>query len=167
MKHCKWAWTDIPRRVLRVILLLTAVVFIAFFLIGYAHPYPENPDFIEPRLTDVLMGFTLLIVLVAIALAMGAVLLSLRKRNASQQEDNKLPTKGIAIGVVGLTAITMVVALLLGSTSSMKVNGADFDDPTWLRAADMFVLSAIILMVVATALVALATIRTHLKNKRK
>ena len=76
---------DIPQRVLRVLLALTVVVFMAFFLIGYSHPYAENPDFIEPKLTSVLLLFMLLVVMGAVAATIWAIVSSMRRRNGTSR----------------------------------------------------------------------------------
>ena len=47
----------------------------------------------------------------------------------------------------------------------ISVNGKEYDQPTWLRVADMLVISALVLMVIATTAVAIATIRSHFKRK--
>ena len=166
MKLFRLSKGNIPQRVLRLMLALTVVVFLAFFLIGYSHPYSEDPDFIEPRLTSTLLIYMLLIFVVAIGVTIWAVVSALRKRTSSKVADG-VPATTIAIAVVVLTALTMVVSFLAGSASSMQVNGSDYENGTWLRAADMFVLSSIGLMIVATAVVAVATIRSHFKNRRK
>ena len=62
-------------------------------------------------------------------------------------------------------SLVMVVAFLLGSSSAISVNGKEYDQPTWLRVADMLVISALVLMVIATTAVAIATIRSHFKRK--
>ena len=62
----KWRREDASHRVLYAIITLTVVIFAAFFLIGFDHPFSENPDFIEPRLTTVLLVFMLLVVLLAV-----------------------------------------------------------------------------------------------------
>ena len=158
---------DIPQRVLRVLLALTVVVFMAFFLIGYSHPYTENPDFIEPKLTSVLLIFMLLVVMGAVAAAIWAIVSSMRRRNGTSQSANGVPATAIAVSVVLLTTLTLVASFLAGSNAAMQVNGVEYKEDAWLRTADMFVFSSIGLMVVATAVVAVATIRAHFKNRSK
>ena len=122
----KWRREDASHRMLYAIITLTVVIFAAFFLIGYDHPFSENPDF---------------------------------------KTVNRVPVALISTSVAVGTMLVMVVAFLLGSSSAISVNGKEYDQPTWLRVADMLVISALVLMVIATTAVAIATIRSHFKRK--
>ena len=161
----KFRGEDTSHRVLYVIIALTVVVFAAFFLIGYDHPFAEDPDFIEPRLTSVLLVFMILIVLLAVGVTVWAIVSAMRKRGKADKTVNRLPVALISTSVVVGTMAVMIVAFLVGSNSAVNVNGKAYDNPTWLRVADMFVISALVLMVLATAAVAIATIRSHFKRK--
>ena len=55
MKRLKWMPERGSQRVLFAIIAVTAVVFALFYLVGFNHPFPDDPDFNEPRLTDVLL----------------------------------------------------------------------------------------------------------------
>ncbi len=156
---------DPSHRVLHVILGLTVVIFALFFLIGYHHPYAEDPDFIEPELTSALLVFMLAILALAVGVTLWAVVSSKRKRGTTQKTVNRVPVALISTAVSLGTLVIMVVAFLLGSTSVMSVNGQEYSQPVWLRATDMFVISALILMVLATTLVAVATIWSHFKRR--
>ena len=47
----------ISQRILYVIVALSVIVFLAFYLIGYDMPFADNTAFNAPMLTDVLLGF--------------------------------------------------------------------------------------------------------------
>lgn len=161
----KWRREDASHRVLYAIITLTVVIFAAFFLIGYDHPFSENPDFIEPQLTTVLLVFMLLVVVLAVGVTLWAVISAMKKRGKADKTVNRVPVALISTSVVVGTMLVMVVAFLLGSSSAISVNGKEYDQPTWLRVADMLVISALVLMVIATTAVAIATIRSHFKRK--
>ena len=83
---------------------------------------------------------------------------------------------GISLAVVGWSAVrqvrtfgrgvsrlTLVVMLsvaalllltwLLGSVSPLRVGGTVYDDATWLRLADMFINSSLLLIVLCSAII--------------
>ena len=53
--------------VLIVLVALSVVVFVAFWLVGFDMPFFENPRFNAPLLTDLLIGFVYFMLLLAIA----------------------------------------------------------------------------------------------------
>ena len=55
----------ISKRVFIALLAVIAVVFVAFYLIGFNRPYADDPNFNEPLLTDVVLVFMFLILLLA------------------------------------------------------------------------------------------------------
>ena len=55
MRLFGWLNAAVSKKVLRVIVGLTVVLYVAFFLFGFNHPYADDPDFIEPRLTSALI----------------------------------------------------------------------------------------------------------------
>jgi len=58
-----------------------------------------------------------------------------------------------------LPFVVMVITFLLGSSEPVNVNGVSFDNTFWLKASDMFVYTAIILIVVCFVIVAVAKFR--------
>ena len=162
-----WRGKDLSHRFLVTMIVITAVVFVAFYLIGYEHPFSEDPDFIEPLLTPVLLGLMILVVVLAVGVTLWAVFVTLRKRKGAPHVVDGIPVATISMTVTIVTVVIMILAFLLGSSSALKVNGDVYADPKWLRVADMFVISSIALMCIATAVVAIASIRTHLKNRKK
>ena len=63
------------------------------------------------------------------------------------------PAGRISYGTVALLLICMVLTFALGSSEPLKVNGADYTDTFWLKATDMFINTAIVLVLVALAAV--------------
>ena len=55
--------------------------------------------------------------------------------------------------IVAFTALLLVVTWLLGSDRPLVVNGTVFSDAFWLKSTDMLIVSSLILIVVAVALV--------------
>ena len=166
MRMLGWFKGTASQRVLRIIVMLTVVVYLAFFLIGYNHPYADDPDFIEPRLTSVLIFFALLVVVLAVAVTAWAMLSDFRKRASLAKADRRLPTSRLVAVIVALIIAMMLVSYWVGSTAAITVNGKDYADTTKLRLADMFVFTSLALMAIAAVAAAVSTIRSQFRRKR-
>lgn len=148
-----WPTDKVSGRVLLVLLVLTAVVFALFWLVGYNLPYLDDASFNAPLFTDLLLFFTYLLLVGAVAVAVVSAVRSLRRREVGDGTVNGVPARRIAWGVVGLLVVSLVLTFALGSGEPMKINGVDFAETFWLKATDMFVNTIIVLMVVALAAV--------------
>ena len=149
----KWSTEKLSHTILYVMLAVTAVVFGLFYLIGYDRPFEENPQFTAPLLTNILLVFVALVFLLALALGIWTLAVSIRRRKGAGKVVNGVPVAKITYGIVGFTILLLLVTFLLGSSSALSINGATFSASFWLKTADMFVWSAIILIVVAVGLI--------------
>ena len=68
----------ISQRILYVIVALIAVVFMAFYLVGFNEPLASDPAFNAPLLTDVLIGFMWFLLVLAVVAALVAMVKGLR-----------------------------------------------------------------------------------------
>ena len=55
------------------LIAISAVIFLAFWMVGYDMPYEEDADFNAPLLTDMLLGYIYLMVVVAIGVTADSV----------------------------------------------------------------------------------------------
>ncbi len=167
MKKTKWVPEKGSQRVLFIIVAVTAVVFAAYFLIGFNHPFPDDPDFNEPLLTDVLLGLMAAVGILAVVTAVWAIVIMVKRRKHQDKVVNRVPVALISSIVVAFTVAILVIAFLIGSSQSMEVNGKTYDDAVWLRAADMFVISSVAMIAVAVGLVAFASVKSYLNKHSK
>lgn len=143
------ATDKISGRVLAVLIALSAVLFAAFFLVGYDMPFAEDANFTAPLLTDVILVYSYLLIAATIVVLAISVVRSIRRRGGSDVVVNGVPAARISYLTLALFVVTMVVTFSLGSTEPVKVNGATFSDSLWLRVADMFLVTSGILIAVA------------------
>lgn len=155
----KWPTEKISRLVLYGIVVLTAVIFAAFFLIGYNHPYTDNPNYNAPLLTGTLIVYLYIALAVALVLVMVSVAKKIRLKKGSSHTDNGVPTAKIALATAGFTIFTLAVTFLLGTSTN---NGAEANR-FWGKTADMFVNSSIILILVAL----LAIVSSYIVSKKQ
>ena len=59
---------QISSRIFYVIVALSAVLFVLFWLIGYDMPYEEDPEYNAPLLTGVLVSFMIVLTIAAVVL---------------------------------------------------------------------------------------------------
>ena len=161
-----WPKGNASRKVLYLIVTATVVIFTLFYFVGYSHPWAEYPDFIEPRLTTVLLIFVFLVLALAVIVTIWAVLSAIRKKGKGEKKSNGVPVVLITTVILVFTVVLLAGSFLAGSSTAVQVNGKEYAEEGWLKAADMFVISSLVLMVLATAAVAFAAIRSYLNNRK-
>lgn len=107
----------------------------------------------DPELYTNLILYTVYAVL---ALTVAATLWSAAR---TLRQHRFLRRDRIAFGVLGLLVAVLAATWLLGSTQPLMVGGKPYDDAFWLRAADMFIFSTLILIVLCFAAIITAKFR--------
>ena len=128
---------------------ISAVVFIAFWSVGYDMPYEEDADFNAPLLTDMLLGFIYLLTVVAIGVTVYSIVHGIKTRGRQSLTENGVPAGRITIITWGVTFALLASTFALGSTDPIKVNGKDFCEGIWLRLSDMFIISSGVMILLA------------------
>lgn len=154
-------------RVLALLVAVSAVLFGAFFIIGYDIPYAEDASFNAPLLTDTLLIYIyvmcgLTVVVAVVAMVRGALMYGGRR-----YETNGVPSGRIVRGVALLLVVTLVVTYALGSSEPLIVNGKVYAESGWLKLTDMFINTSAVLGVVAVAIVVYGVSGLNRKNNRK
>lgn len=146
-------------RILMVLVGIIAVVFCAFFLIGYDNPYEENPAFNAPRLTNLIIILSYLLIIGTLALTIFSLVMAYRNRNKSAAVVNNVPAARIAYIISGGVVALLILTFLFGSSAPMVINGEQYTQTLWLKTADMFIFTAIAMLVLAIAAVAYSSIK--------
>ncbi|ANR74007.1 hypothetical protein J4856_01075 [Prevotella scopos JCM 17725] len=157
----------ISQCVLYLIVALSAIVFLAFYLIGYDVPYSADASFNAPMLTDVLLGFMWGLLTIAIIASIIAVIRGIQSATRSEGITNGIPAKKITYITYGATTLILVLTFIFGSTQMMMVNGQKFTDSFWLRMTDMFINSSLLLLVIAAGVVVFGATRYYRKGHGK
>lgn len=162
---------NISQKIFYVLIGLTVIVFLLFFFVGYDMPFEENPDFIAPLFTDVLIVFMAMLFLLALVVIGVSFFVSYRKSADFKNKDgmiHQIPRRKITQFVWGGTFMLLLLTFLMGSASPMLVNGAEFVDWTWLKVSDMFVLTSLLMLLCAVGAVAFGATRyIRKKSNRK
>ncbi len=149
MKIDNWSTEKLSHTILYVMLGVTAVVFGLFYLIGYDRPFEENPQFTAPLLTNILLVFVVLVFIAALVLGIWTLTVSIRRKKGEGKVVNGVPVAKIAYCTAGFTVVLLLLTFLLGSSSPLSINGASYTETFWLKTADMFVNTAIVLILIA------------------
>ena len=116
-------------------------------------------------MVDVLFFIVYVVLLAAVALTLWSALKSMRLRDKSQRVVNNVPATRIACGAAALLVVSLLLTFVLGGRSSMLINGLAYTQTFWLKASDMFINTAIVLIVVAIAGVLFGTSGINRKLK--
>lgn len=149
----KWPTERISQTVLYIVVGISVIVFAMFYLVGYNMPSVENPGFNAPAMTDWLLILMLVILAIASITGIVAVVIGLRKKDSGDKIVNGVPAARISAITFGVTFALLVVTFILGSTSTMTINGRQFSDVVALKVTDMFVQTSIVMIVLAIAAV--------------
>ena len=137
-----------------VLVGIIAIAFGAFYLIGYDNPYEENPAFNAPKLTNIILIITYLLIIGTIGLTVFSLVMAYRNRNKSAVVVNNVPAARIAYIISGSVVLLLVLTFLLGSSAPMAINGEQYAQTLWLKTADMFIYTALIMLIAAIVAVA-------------
>lgn len=161
----KWSARRISSRFFYFLTILIALIFGAFYLVGFSFPYAENPVFNAPLFTDVLLWFLFAFLLLIFVLSLWSALRTWRVRDRRAQSINGVPVRRISLLMALFLVILLSATLLLGSSAPMLVNGKVFSSALWLKLSEMFVWTSAILCCAAVFAVA-CSFFVALKNSR-
>ena len=121
--------------------------------------------------TDVVAYVMLVLMAVALIAAVVAVLwavvVAARKRGSGlAKTENRVPARRIAVLTLAGTLVLLLLTFVLGSSVPVPINGKPFDSIFWLRAADMFICSSGVLLVVAVLAYLYAELKTKLNAEK-
>ena len=158
MKRPQWMtlkgeWTNerIARTAFYAIVALAAVVFLLFYIWGFSKPYSYDPNFKDPKFTPLVLGFVAFVVVVALTVAVWAVVSTARRKGKTESVVNGIPVARIALSVAAVTFVVMLVTFLAGSSTAINANGKPYTNAIMLKGADMFVISSVVMLILAAA----------------
>lgn len=160
-----WSTEKISQCVFYVLLGVSSLVFLLFFLVGYDMPFEENPDFNAPLFTNVLIFLMWGLLIGCFLLAIYSLVRSSRKDTSQDEKIHGVPARKISrvtwLGTLGL----LVLTFLVGSSTPIGVNGNTYGDWLWLKISDMLVYTSIILLLGAIVAVIFGATRYIRKGK--
>lgn len=112
-----------------------------------------------------MVDIILIVVYLMLAATVGVLIFSV-VRSGSMGGRTFIVVNGIPVGkILAVMAVVLVAVLALtfalGSDSALTVNGKPYSEWFWLKAADMFIYTSALLLIVASALVVYGLVRRH------
>lgn len=150
--------SDMIKKIKISLILLIAVVFLAFYTLGYDMPCSFNPTFNEPMLTPAIIWLMIVMVVATLSIAITSAVIGFKKQNHTSTVNN-IRIRRIAWMVAIPVAVTLAATFLLSNTDAITINGTPYNDTLWLRTSTMFIVTAFILIVGAIALILFSTLK--------
>ena len=154
------------RKIKTGLIILIAVVFLLFYTIGYDMLWEENPEFSSPLLTTVLLWLITAILIIAIATAVTAIIISFRKHNG-KRIINGIPVKKITWITCAGMAILVIAAILFSDGNTILINGKVYEDVFWLKTADTLIYISALLIIVAIVLTGFSALKRQSETRKK
>ncbi|MBO7538358.1 MAG: hypothetical protein J6T44_03645 [Prevotella sp.] len=114
---------------------------------------------VSPIVADIMLWLMYIAVAAAIIVTLVSVVKSVRLRTKADEVVNGVPRTRMAWVVVVAFLLCLVLTFVLGSSEPVKTNGVLFTDAFWLKAADMFIYTSLILIIGCFAGVVLSRFR--------
>ncbi|WP_314816838.1 hypothetical protein [Hoylesella nanceiensis] len=146
---------------LRVLCLLTLVIFSLFFLVGYDMPSLTKEGMVEPLLTNTVLVFTYIVLFLSIAIAVWSLIKEFLLGAQLPSVQNGIKVKLIRNSTFISVPTLLILFFLLGSSSPLKVNGITFNNAFWLKASDMFIFVSILLLLIGIVYATWGTIKSY------
>ena len=102
-------------------------------------------------IVDLLLWVVYILLGTVTILAVWSAVHGLRCRQKTVEPTPGVPGRTIAWGTAALLVVSLVVTFLLGSSEPMLINGQWLKDAFWLKLCDMFIYTALLLLLVASA----------------
>lgn len=88
----------------------------------------------------------------ALCVSMAAIFWSLFRTMKHQRHDDgvvhNIPRRKIALSILATVVVILIATFSLGSTEPVTIGLSTFNDPFWLRVANMLICTSIILIII-------------------
>jgi hypothetical protein len=116
--------------------------------------------FVSPIIADIMLWLMYITIGVAVIVTVVSMARTVRLRTKDEEVVNGVPRTRMAWIVVVAFLLCLVLTFLLGSSEPVRTNGKLFTDIFWLKAADMFIYTSLILIIGCFAGVVLSRFRS-------
>ena len=129
---------------LRVLCLLTLVIFSLFFLVGYDMPSLTKEGMVEPLLTNTVLVFTYIVLFLSIAIAVWSLIKEFLLGAQLPSVQNGIKVKLIRNTTFISVPTLLILFFLLGSSSPLKVNGIAFNNALFISVSILLLFIGIV-----------------------
>ena len=104
-------------------------------------------SFVSPFIADIMLWLMYIAIVVAVIVTIVSMARTVRLRTKDEEVVNGVPRTRMAWIVIVAFLLCLVLTFLLGSSEPVKTNGELFTDTFWLKVADMFIYTSLILII--------------------
>ena len=104
-------------------------------------------SFVSPFIADIMLWLMYIAIVVAVIVTIVSMARTVRLRTKDEEVVNGVPRTRMAWIVIVAFLLCLVLTFLLGSSEPVRTNGELFTDTFWLKAADMFIYTSLILII--------------------
>jgi len=116
--------------------------------------------FVSPLIADIMLWLMYIVIAVALIVTVVSMVQTVRLRTKDEEVVNGVPRTRMAWIVIVAFLLCLVLTFVLGSSEPVRTNGKLFTDAFWLKAADMFIYTSLILIIGCFAGVVLSRFRS-------
>jgi hypothetical protein len=144
---------------------ISLVVLALFLLVGYDTPYEENINQVDPKLTDLLLIWTYILIAATAIAAVGAVIYGFVSGGNKSKNEDVGPASKAGLIAWGTFIVGIVIGVIVGIASKDEIliyNQNDRATPADIILTDTSMLAILILTIVTVA----ATVFSMVTNKK-
>ncbi len=140
---------------------IIGIIFILFYSILFNSNIEDNNNPIILGFTDIIIITIWILLSISILVSIISAIKSIAK-NKNNKTINKIPIQKIKYTTWLFTILLLIITAITGSVSVMTINGNIFNNKFWLRFADMFINTSVLLLTIGIILAMYGTL--HLKK---
>lgn len=153
---------------LRTLIAVIVVLFVAFYSIGYNNAYEEDANFNSPLLTDVIIYFTMLLFIIAIIAISWAMVIATKKHKLTNYDEHHIPIKSIKYTLFIAMIVVLIICIITASSQPLLINGKLYTNIAALKLADVFVKLSLVMIVFTICAIAIGkNIKLFKKENKK
>lgn len=120
----------------------------------------------SPLFIDIVLYTIYVLLAAAVLLTVWSVVRGFRRSGGLKVRgyENGVPVRRIAWLTAGVLVVTLAVTWLTASTQPLNINGKTFADAFWLRISDMLINTALVLVVIVSAVVIYSMLKSQCSN---
>lgn len=116
---------------------------------------------------DIVLASVYLVMAAAVGVLLFSAVYRIKMGEKSPSVVNGIPAGKITLATVIGTIVMLVITFLTGTDNKLTVNGNVYENALWLKVADMFIFTSLMMFVLAAVIVLYGVVRRYFNIKRR
>lgn len=116
---------------------------------------------------DIVLASVYLVMAAAVGVLLFSAVYRIKMGEKSPSVVNGIPAGKITLATVIGTIVMLVITFLTGTDNKLTVNGDVYENALWLKVADMFIFTSLMMFVLAAVIVLYGVVRRYFNIKRR